>query len=202
MCSAGTGIIFLKCKPSVAWHEGQLNGLLNFIDVLLCFKFTMDDNQSLSYYEMKCHPRRSLLVVGLSAGRQSAWYHTASRGVFRLAFSGHRGSVQSGILEDYFSLKTILLQLVTFQCEWGWHHRKRAWRCTDVNGSRRKGRRDLSQRRCKIRTESSVKRNENELSLLHTKASNAVMLPLQGKLTAQACGARGLRWPGPRSGPD
>ena len=43
------------------------------------------------------------------------------------------------------------------------------------------------QRRYKIRKEGSVERNENELSLLHTKASNAVMLPLQGKLTTQAC---------------
>ena len=57
------------------------------------------------------------------------------------------------------------------------------------------------QRRYKIRTEGSVKRNENELSLLHTKASNAVLRPLQGKLKAlRLAGARGLRWP--ESGPE
>ena len=41
------------------------------------------------------------------------------------------------------SLKTILLQSVSFQCEWARHHWRRAC-CTEVNGCRHKGRCDLS----------------------------------------------------------
>ena len=42
------------------------------------------------------------------------------------------------------SLKTILLQSVTFQVGRARYHYKRTYRCTKVNGSRRKGHRDLS----------------------------------------------------------
>ena len=37
-CSVGIGIVLLKCKPRVAWHEGQFNEPYNFIHVQLCCK--------------------------------------------------------------------------------------------------------------------------------------------------------------------
>ena len=142
MCSVGVGIILLKCKPRVAWHKRKWKwkwslGLHRRTAVLYGYDGWQPKG---SYYEMKWHSRPSLLVVGLSAGRQSGLISHRCPGRLKICLRWSSGLSS----KRDSSLKTILLQSVTFQCEWGWHHRRRAWRCTEVNGSRRKGCRAFS----------------------------------------------------------